>query len=91
MDRKPFMCTAYKCCGDNNDVAGPAFARSDKLTSHIKNMHSSETLFGCPFSGPCSSEHMTLQALEHHFHVVHRTAAGENAKQVRAMVNASKQ
>jgi hypothetical protein len=80
-DRLRFVCSAQGCF---RGQAPWSFARSDKLTSHIKNTHNLDTIFShCPVKhcsyGPC-----TLEVLGVHIQHMHRTH-----KESRGVLNAT--
>jgi hypothetical protein len=88
---KKFVCNAEKCF--NKHLRQPwTFARSDKLTAHIKATHTRDTVFAaCPVTG-CAFGRCTLDPLGVHITSVHQMEILWSAKEgerVRAFLNAS--
>jgi uncharacterized C2H2 Zn-finger protein len=76
-----FVCSAQGCYRRQLPWS---FARSDKLTAHIKTVHNQDTIFShCPIEG-CSFGPCTLEALGVHIQRVHR-----NDESGRAVLNAT--
>lgn len=85
-----FTCP-YPGCFKGN--AAPKFARSDKLTSHIKNVHGGESqakiLLKCPVDG-CVSPAMELILLGAHIQQARRSHHGHASRgDARAIANAA--
>lgn len=88
---KKFVCNAERCF--NKQLRQPwTFARSDKLTAHIKATHTRDTVFAaCPVTG-CAFGRCTLDPLGVHITRVHQEEIWLYAKEgerVRAFLNAS--
>lgn len=67
---RPFWCCAIGCIKGSS---APAFARSDKLTAHVRAMHSRpDARFDCPVLACQNHGDLRLEELVAHFHGVHR-------------------
>jgi hypothetical protein len=68
-DQQHFVCSAQGCF---RGLAPWSFARSDKLTSHIKTTHNLDTIFShCPIKG-CTFGPCTLEVLGIHIQRAHQ-------------------
>lgn len=81
---KPWVCTVAGCFKGPNRTA---FARPDKLTDHLRKVHSRLDMVHCPVNG--CGKRLVLELIGAHIDCAHSLSYGSVKEQLRPLANAS--